>query len=124
GRALLGRAREDVLRPAAPTVVSRERVVESLAPTRRIVLDVDVDALADPERVGLAALRAQLLPHHLDLFGELTNRLRAGAHEPVRVADRAPHPSRRTATEPDRRVRLLHRLGLHRGALELPQPPI
>src|ERR1019366_6367082 len=106
GGALLGRAREDVLRPAAPTVVSRERVLESLAPARRVVLDVDIDALADPERVGLAALRAQSLPHHLHLFGELSNRLGAGAHEPVSVPDRAPHPRRRTATEPDWRGRV------------------
>src|ERR1022692_78998 len=123
GGALLGRAREDVFRPAAPPVVSRERVLESLAPARRIVLDVDIDALADPERVGLAALCAQLLPHHLHLFGELSNRLGAGAHEPASVPDRAPHPRRRTATEPDWRVRLLHRLWLHRRALELPEPP-
>ena len=46
-------------------------------PARRIILDVDVDALADPERVGFAPVSAQLLPDHLDLFGELIRRLRA-----------------------------------------------
>ena len=40
-----------------PTVLARERVLASLAPARRIVLDVDVDvdAVAEPKRVRPAA---------------------------------------------------------------------
>src|ERR1700761_134045 len=124
GGARRGGARAHVLRPAAPTVVLRERVLKPPTPARRVVVNVDIDPLSDPERVRRASLCGQLLPDHLNLFGELSRRLRAGAHEPVSVPDRAPHPRRRTAPEPDRRVRLLHRLGFHRGTLESPPPAV
>src|SRR4051794_1602766 len=115
GDDVLGRAGEDVLRPAAAAVVLLERVLEPPAAARRVVLDVDVHALADAERGGIAVLLDELLPDDPNLLGERGRRLGAGAHDPVAVPDRAAHPGRRAAAEPDGRVRLLHRLGLHRA---------
>src|ERR1700760_3043351 len=100
--------------------MSGERVLELLACPGGVVIDVDVDALADPERTGRATLRLERAPDRLDLLGELRRRLRAGAHEPVTLADRTPHRRRHAATEPDRRIRPLNRLGPHRCAIELP----
>src|SRR5664280_246995 len=86
-----------------------------------IVLDVHVDTLAEPELSWVAVLDGQLVLHHRDLFGEPSGGLGSRAHETVAVLRGAPHPGRRVAAEPHRRVRLLHRLGLHRRSVEPPE---
>ncbi len=63
-------------------------------------------------------------PHHRDLLGEPRGRRRPGAEEPVAPADRAPQRRLAGRAEPQRRVGLLERLGLHRLVLELPELPV
>ena len=62
--------------------------------------------------------------HHLHLPGEPGGRRRACAEEPVTEPDRAPQSRLGVGSEPERRVRLLSRLGLHRRVIELPELPV
>ena len=59
-----------------------------------------------------------------DLLGEPRGGRRPGAEEPVAPADRAPQRGLAGRAEPQRRVGLLERLGLHRLVLELPELPV
>ena len=59
-----------------------------------------------------------------DLLGEPRGGRRPGAEEPVAPADRAAQRGLAGRAEPERRVGLLERLGLHRLVLELPELPV
>src|SRR5581483_8904993 len=121
GGALLRRARHDVLGPFAAAVMALERVLELPPGPSPVVIDVDIEALAEPEPGGVPVLLGQLLLHERDLLGVGGRRLRSGAHEAVAVSRGPAHAGWGAAAEPHRRVWLLHGLGLHPGPLELPE---
>ena len=70
---------------------------------------------------GPARCSASSLADDPHLFDELRGRLRAGAEKPVAEPNRAAQRLGMVAADPHRRVRLLDGLGLHRGAVELPE---
>src|SRR5262249_57289768 len=86
-----------------------------------VVVDSDVDTFGDPERRGISSLFVERLTHDLHLLGELCSGLRAGAKETAGVLHCATQRVGMTRTKPDRRMRFLEWLWLHRGAIELPE---
>ena len=86
-----------------------------------VVVDPDVHALGDGEvRCGSARL-GQRRPDDLDLLGERRGGRGAGAEEAVAHPHGPPQRGLAGPAEPQRRIRLLERLGLHRRVLELPE---
>jgi endoglucanase len=102
----------------------RQRGVHPCPGPLGVVVDRDVYALGDGEGLGGPSCLRERRPHHRDLLGEPRGGARPGAEEPVAQAYRAPQRGLAGRAEPERRVRLLKRLGLHRRVLELPELPV
>ena len=80
--------------------------------------------LAKRNAAGSRPQLGERLADHLDLLGELRRRLRAGAEEAVGQPGGAPQRVGMVAADPERRVRPLDGLGLHRRAVELPEAAV
>src|SRR5205823_12520220 len=73
---------------------------------------------------GVAPRLGERLPHDRHLLGEPFRRGRPGSEEAVAVLDGAPQRIGMAGAEPDRGMRLLKWFRLHRGVLQLPEPPV
>ncbi len=96
----------------------------ALAGPRRVVVDHQVDPLADGEVRGVFLLFVEFTAHHGDGSGERFGGRRARAQERVAVAHRPGQGLRGKAAEPDRRVRSLHRLGLDGKVVDVAEPAV
>src|SRR5216117_2082367 len=86
---------------------------------RAVAIDRDVDALAERERRGIAPGLLEEAAQELGLVEERRRRDGARADEAVAELHGAPQRVRVVAAEPERRVRLLQGLRLHRRVLEV-----
>src|SRR5262249_20980434 len=113
--ALLSRSEHrDLFRHLRASVESTTPRGEALRGALTILIDREVDALADREHGRIASRLAQEPMEQLHLVGECRCRHRPGSHEALTELDRAPERIRMVSPEPDRRMRLLHGLRLHR----------
>src|SRR5438445_11102831 len=101
-----------------------QRLADSPARAVGVVVDGDVDALADLKAGGVAPCLGERLPHDRHLLGELLRRGRPGTEEAVAVSDGAPQRIGMAGAEPDRGMRLLEWFGLHGCILQLPETPV
>src|SRR5439155_18881371 len=98
-----------------------QRLAESAARAVGVLVDGDVDALADPERRRVAPRLGERLPHDRHLLGELFRRGRPRTEEAVAMSGGAPQRIGMAGAEPYRGMRFLEWLGLHACVLQLPQ---
>src|SRR5207247_11153498 len=101
-----------------------QRLADSPARALGVVVDGDVDALADLEAGGVVPRLGKRLPHDRHLLGELFRGGRPGTEEAVAVSDGAPQRIGMAGAEPDRGMRLLEWFGLHGCVLQLPEPAV
>src|SRR6266566_5859076 len=87
---------------------------DALLSTTGVIVHSNVDAFGDSERGSIPLLLAERLAHDLHLLDELCSSLRPGAEEAVGVAHCATQRVRMSGAKPDRRMRFLERLLLHR----------
>ena len=94
---------------------------QSLARPLSVVVHDDVDPFGDLETTRIAPKLVKLLPYDRYLFGEGGCRRGPSTEKAVAVTDTAAQRGGCTAAEPERRVGLLERLGLHGCAIKLPE---
>src|SRR5260370_42506076 len=85
-----------------------QRLADSPARKQGVVVDGDVDALADLEAGGVAPCLGERLLHDRNLLGELLRGGRATTEQAVAVADAAPQRSGIAGAIPDQWMRLLY----------------
>jgi hypothetical protein len=100
-----------------------QRLVRPAAGARRVLVDRHVDAFGNLEVRHRTARLLQSAVHRLDLFGERHGGRRARAEETVALPHGTPQRGRPRSPEPQRRIRLLERLGLHARVVKLPELP-
>src|SRR5262249_44918530 len=100
-----------------------QRLVRPAAGARRVLVDRHVDAFGNLEVRDRTARLLQSAAHRLDLFCELGGGRRARAEETVALPHGTPQRGRSGSPEPQRRIRLLERLGVPARGFQLPDLP-
>src|ERR1022692_3866340 len=113
----------DALRDSSPNrnawrhvgvlVARAEPLAQATFRALAIVIEREVDALRYWKRRGVALRFFEEAAQHRALLDEVRRRGGAGAHPSVAVAHRAPQRDLVARAEPNRRMRLLKRLGFH-----------
>jgi hypothetical protein len=119
---ILGSAEDGDALDAGHSAVESPQPIENLS-TRPlgIVVHSKVNPLADRESGCIATLLVQLATDDPDLPDESFGSGGSGAKESVTVPDGPGERFGRVPSEPDRRMRALHRFGLDRHIVELPE---